>query len=214
MTRVYKTRKDYTGKRFGDLLVTGRDCSSQKENYWLFICDCGVTGSIFTGWLKRKGSCGCKPLPDLPTNKFHTGRSKTLTYKKWRKMMERCYNQKDISYPNYGGRGIDVFQPWHTSYNFFVDMGECPPGYSLERINNDKGYYPDNCVWVLRAAQNRNKRTSVKLTYQGKTQTIAEWAREIGVLDKTLYFRYSAGWPVELILSTQNLSTGEDLCRF
>lgn len=104
------------------------------------------------------------------------------TYKIWKSMIYRCTISKTESFPRYGGRGIIVCSRWIDSWdNFFEDMGNCPPGHSIERRDNNGDYEPENCHWARSAEQNRNRADNVFLSAFGKTQTLSEWAREIGV---------------------------------
>src|SRR5262249_18282820 len=114
-----------------------------------------------------------------------------------------CTNKKCVDYPNYGGRGIMVCDRWHTFDNFLADMGEKPAAKSIDRIDNNKGYSPENCRWATLIEQANNKRSNVRLTFNGRTQSIKQWAMETGIPYKTLYYRirYSS-WPVEEALST------------
>lgn len=119
----------------------------------------------------------------------------------WRQMKARCLNPKNARYEGYGGRGITICDRWLKFENFREDMGEPPEGLSLERRDNDAGYSKDNCYWATRAEQQANLRTNVRLTYQGKTQHVAAWAREVGLAEITLVTRLRRGWPVERALS-------------
>ena len=96
-------------------------------------------------------------------------------------MMARCYNPKDIGYSNYGGRGIRVCNRWHNLEDFLKDMGHPQPGLTLERIDNRKCYGKGNCKWATYKEQNNNKRNNVLLTYEGKTQTVRQWSKELDV---------------------------------
>lgn len=117
----------------------------------------------------------------------------------WRHMLDRCYNPNSQRYDRYGARGIRVCAQWKNSFEaFFADMGNRPtPKHSLDRIENDGDYEPGNCRWATRAEQSRNRSDNVHLEFDGRSQTIAEWAREIGIGTKTLSCRLAAGWSVE-----------------
>lgn len=104
------------------------------------------------------------------------------TYAAWKAMQRRCYDKNAIGYGNYGGRGIQVCERWLLSYDDFVfDMGIRPDGLSLERKDGDKNYCPENCRWATRMEQADNRRTTSRLTYSGRTQSKAAWARELGI---------------------------------
>lgn len=95
-------------------------------------------------------------------------------------MVSRCTVKTNASYPNYGGRGITVCDRWRSFDNFAADMGERPAGTTIDRIDNDGNYEPDNCRWATRQEQDSNKSVNVRVTFEGQTLTYAEWARELG----------------------------------
>jgi len=110
-------------------------------------------------------------------------------------MKTRCTNERAPAFPDYGGRGISVCPQWSDSFVAFVaDMGECPDGLTIERLDNNRGYEPGNCVWATRQVQNRNKRTTRMLTADGLTLSVAEWAERSGVKLKTICQRLRIGW--------------------
>jgi hypothetical protein len=119
-------------------------------------------------------------------------------------MKQRTENKNSPSYQNYGGRGINICEEWSKSFDVFLhDMGEKPAGLSIDRIDNEKGYFKENCRWTTGAEQAHNKRNNNKLTYGGETLTLAEWSRRIGINVKTLEYRYyQAHWPIDKILAT------------
>lgn len=116
--------------------------------------------------------------------KYHQ-RLKTRTYNIWKGIRVRCYNKNHHTYKNYGGRGICICKRWDSFELFFKDMGECPIGYSIDRINNNGNYSPENCRWSNKLEQSKNTRKNVFLTFNGKTQTISDWAKELN-LDQDL----------------------------
>ena len=110
-------------------------------------------------------------------------------------MRNRCYNKNQKSYVCYGGRGIEVCDKWRVSFEAFVgDMGPCPEGYTLERINVNGDYEPNNCTWVTKTEQASNKRNNRYLTANGETKTMAEWARGLGCNPAAILYRLNKGW--------------------
>jgi hypothetical protein len=130
------------------------------------------------------------------------GMSKSALYRIWINMLQRCYNPAADAYPNYGARGIYVCDRWRNSFRaFFDDKSPRPPGTSLERIDNDGPYSPENCRWEIRANQMRNKRSNRLLTFNGKTLTLVEWAERIGITGEAVAARLKAGWSIEVALT-------------
>lgn len=115
-------------------------------------------------------------------------------YKVWHAMHKRCTDQKYSNYPNYGGRGINVCERWADFSVFLEDMGERPEGAVLDRIDNEKGYSPDNCRWATPAESVRNRRITEFHTHEGKTLCVTDWAREVGMSKQKLAKRLALGW--------------------
>jgi hypothetical protein len=111
----------------------------------------------------------------------------------WKGILERCDNPNKANYGNYGGRGIIVCERWKTFENFYADMGDCPDGYSIERLKNDKGYEPGNCIWADRLTQANNKRNNVFIAAHGEVLSIAQWARRMGVSTVAIRIRLRDG---------------------
>lgn len=127
--------------------------------------------------------------------------SKTRTFRIWHGMRQRCENSRATGFKNYGGRGITVCERWNDFANFLADMGEAPDGKSLERAKNDGPYSPGNCVWASGETQHNNKRTVQKVTHNGESLSLAQWARKLGVGVDRLRRRQKAGWPIERVLT-------------
>ncbi len=117
-------------------------------------------------------------------------------------MLKRCYQKTCIPYKDYGARGITVCDAWRNDYSaFFADMGDRPEGYSLERINNDGDYCPENCVWIPLSEQVRNRRNTILITALGLTMTIPEWAERTGLSYTTIALRMRRGIRPDLIVT-------------
>lgn len=134
----------------------------------------------------------------------------TPEYTAWTEMKQRCNNPNHRAYPRYGGRGIAVCQRWQESFEaFYEDMGPRPTvDDTLERLDNEKGYCPENCAWTNRTHQQNNRRTNRFITAHGKTMTISQWSREIGVGKQTLLARLNRGWPDEDVITIPLISGG------
>jgi hypothetical protein len=151
-------RIDLTGQRFGRLTVieaVGIDKWHHRK--WKCRCNCGDFliargSSLQNGNVK---SCGCSRKESV----YKHGQCEAPAYYSWGSMLQRCYNSKNKRYKDWGGRGITVCKRWLIFTNFLEDMGDRPKGLTIERINNDKGYYKENCCWATRGIQARNRRT-------------------------------------------------------
>lgn len=163
---VKQTEFDITGKRFGKWMVLNRVPGDYMgKSLWLCECDCG-TIKVVQGPNLRSGtskSCGCYNKLKLIERNTKHGYAKrddlSPTYVTWQNMKARCLKPSNKDYPNYGGRSIKICDKWLESFsNFIEDMGECPKGYSIDRINVDGNYEPSNCRWVSSSGQSRNTR--------------------------------------------------------
>lgn len=168
------------GQTFGELTVLRKiSLVGAKESEWLCLCSCGTETTATTSWLRRKYypkvDCGCKPYPQV----VHGG-SRTKLYRVWMGMKERCYYEKHKSYHLYKDRGVD-YEPWITDFSVFRDwalVNGYREGLELDRKNNSKGYSPDNCHFVTRAQNARNKSTNVVLTAFGETKILEDWIND------------------------------------
>ena len=127
-------------------------------------------------------------------------------YDAWQAMRQRCYNPKHLHYDDYGGRGIKVCDRWLGTdgfKNFYNDMCPRPENTTLDRVDNDSDYSPDNCRWATKTEQANNRRNNVRLCYDGKCMTIPQWAREVGISVHTLKTRVRRGMPLERALSAK-----------
>lgn len=137
----------------------------------------------------------------------HSPRSgQSSEYMTWSQMIQRCKNENNPGFINYGARGITVCKRWMIFKNFIEDMGPRPKNFTLERLDNSKGYTPRNCRWLPRTANNNNRRNNILLTHLGVTRTCSEWSRHSPVCYKAFRRRIKRGWPMELALSASSHS--------
>lgn len=191
--------RDITGMRFGNLIAL-----RYERPKWVCVCDCGTETTANANHLlqRKKKSCGCirKSVIGGLHNHGMSGHRLAHVYEG---MISRCYNPKHPAYARYGGRGIVVCERWlgHPE-NFIQDMGACPDGMTLDRINNDGNYDPNNCRWATRLQQGSNQRSNVFIEAFGQRQTIANWARQIGISSTALKARLKSGWSKQEAVST------------
>lgn len=141
--------------------------------------------------------------------KEYHGMRHTPLYNIWTLMRQRCNNPSNARYASYGGRGIKVCPQWNESFaQFAADMGAKPEGKSLDRINNDGDYTPENCRWATSDEQRRNMRQTRMVTHAGRTQCLADWARELGVAIETLRGRLALGYTGEALLYAGKYASG------
>lgn len=187
------------GATFGRWVVVGPSDGAG----WLVRCQCGYEGrrrpyKLLSG---HSRSCGCLRTDASKARMTKHGGSlaNAQVYKVWLALRARCRNPRDASFAGYGGRGICVDPRWDDFEAFAADMGPRPPGASVERLDNDGPYGPQNCVWASREEQNNNTRKNVWVTAGETTLTAAQWARRLGVSAGALYrfLRKSGTGPFE-----------------
>lgn len=162
------------GQRFGRLVVIEQGEHKQGRPAWICRCECGNTKLIARAHLRSGAttSCGCSNAESIGNRARTHGMTNSKEYKSWYHMKDRCTNSNDAGFNNYGGRGITVCEEWESFEAFYADMGPCPPKHTLERVDNEKGYSPDNCIWADRHTQNGNTRS----VHGSKTGVVGVWA--------------------------------------
>jgi hypothetical protein len=191
---------DITGNRFGRYTVV-RHIQGRK---WMCRCDCGVEKAVNSQYLKNGQivSCGCYKKEGKHLLKH--GGCNTPEWHSWQGAKRRCQNEKDAKFADYGGRGIKVCERWQRSFeNFLADMGPRPsPDHSLDRIDVNGHYAPGNCRWATRKEQGNNRRNNRRLTANGQTKTLNEWADDLKIDRSALKVRLDRGWAVDVAIST------------
>ncbi len=190
--------KDLTGLRFFKLLVISRAPNIGEFPAWNCVCDCGIS-KIIIGDRLRTGnnkSCGC--LSKSTCFKKTHGLITTKEYHSWQSMKRRCK-----LYPTYIAKGISVCDRWLNSFEAFLeDMGPCPPDkHSIDRKENDKGYYKDNCRWADTEEQNNNYDQNRIIEYNGESMNVTQWASKLNIPRHRIYQRLNKGWTPEKALT-------------
>lgn len=204
---------DLTGQNFGLLTaIRPSEYGRYIRTKWLCLCECGKEISVRMDRLRSGNtkSCGCLhkecAQKQGKLNRSH-GYCGTKTYHIWNSLRQRCNNKNHPSYGDYGGRGITVCDRWNISKggsfeNFLLDMGECPEGCELGKINNDDGYYKENCRWTTKKINARNKRNNHLLKYDNRELCFAEWEEITGIKQSIISKRIKRGWSIEKALTT------------
>lgn len=210
-----------TGTRIGRLLLKTAAYEPRTTTgirYWLWICDCdcGTKGhKVLESSFKRRTaptqSCGCYQRECVSKRSRKHGergwkdRKITPEYETWCHMRRRCLSKDSADYKRYGGRGIKICEEWNVYETFLKDMGRRPTkSHSIDRIDNDGDYTPKNCKWSTKKEQNRNRRSNRKLTIDGVTKLIVEWAEASGVRPINITNRLKLGWtPKEAVFTKE-----------
>lgn len=211
---MFKARGDLTGKRFGRLVVSCLDLEMSEKtgrSCWYCNCDCGGHRSVRGSSLKNNDcqSCGC--IQDEirskrnKENAKYNGESKTRIYIIWSRMIVRCEKDWSSHKKDYKDRGIAVCEEWHDFFNFkkWALNNNYNEDLSIDRIDNDGNYCPENCRWATPKEQMRNTRRTKNITYKGKTQCIAAWEEELGLPRNVIWSRLNNNWSIEKALTTE-----------
>lgn len=175
---------DLTGRRVGKLTVLRRTENVGRQPAWCCLCDCGVEKRVLGMHLRagRPLDCGCGQGDRIRAVHQTHGMTGNKEYHTWRGLKGRCENPTHKQYPAYGGRGITLCDRWRDSFeSFYADMGPRPAGTTLDRIDNDGPYSPDNCRWATAYEQQNNRRSNVRITLDGETRTMKQWAMHFGI---------------------------------
>lgn len=193
-------RRDLSGRTFGRLTVVAAAAEG-----WVCRCQCGTTKTVRAGNLiaGRTQSCGCYGHERRSERMQSHGLTGTKIWRTWKNMRQRCENPKNSQYHLYGGRGITVCERWQDLSAFHADMGDPPsPRFSIDRINNARGYEPGNCRWATTGEQARNTRRTRLMTLNGQTKALKDWCAEYGASYMTVLSRLKAGMELLAALTT------------
>lgn len=204
---------DITGKKFGYLTVikqAGRTKNGVVK--WLCKCDCG-NQTVVGGWNLRSGrtkSCGCLQKKTVTALATKHSQSKTSLYSAWASMRQRCRNEKNPNYKNYGARGVSVCSEWSEFEPFMkwaISSGY-KKGLTIDRIDNNDGYSPKNCRWVSHRIQANNTRRNIITKVRGEDLTLAQIARKYSLPYRKLSYRFSCGDRGENLIRGGNINNG------
>lgn len=202
--------EDYIGSKYGKLTIVSYDTKKGNSHYVNCKCDCGNTKSIRLLRLKsgETKSCGCIRKELFKKNKKDKtthGQTGTRLYNIYRSMKSRCYIKKNNkNYHSYGGRGIKICDEWLNDFESFYNWSYAN-GYNddltIDRIDNNGNYEPNNCRWITEAEQHNNTSRNINITYNGETKTLKQWSESVGINYHTLKKRYKMGWSIEDMLT-------------
>lgn len=200
--------KDLSGKRLNMLTVLWLDCEKPRRK-WQCRCDCGNIVSVYECNLGRQKSCGCIKPQIAINNGRHAlkhGDTHTRLYRIWESMRRRCNDINCKDYSRYGGRGISVCDDWmeFNSFKTWANSNGYSDELSIDRIDVNGSYSPDNCRWASNITQCNNRRNNRFVTIGGELHTIAEWSRISGISPKVLRYRVESGWEESRLLSPIN----------
>ena len=191
-------QKSRIGLKFGRLTIVALGNRVGTKQYFVCQCECGgKTETLFSKLtLRHTRSCGC-------LLRVRRGLSNTAEFRAWNSMRQRCNDRNFKQYADYGGRGITICERWADFFSFLADMGKKPtPKHTIDRIDNSKGYSPENCHWATRAEQGRNTRRNRWLTHKGETLCVADWEIRRGFKPHTIHQRLKSGWSVADAIET------------
>ena len=195
--------KDLSGNKFSRLTAIEFKKVKNHRAQWLCKCDCGNYCVANADALQsgKKKSCGCLQIETYKRAKTSTHKlTNTRLYRIWAHIKSRCYSESNERYSDYGGRGIIMDENWKNDFMSFYNWA-INNGYSdkltIDRIDNNKGYSPDNCKWSTCREQCNNRRSNRLVTYNNKTQCLMEWSKELDIPYYTLQNRLDAGWQID-----------------
>lgn len=203
---------DLTGQRFGRLTVIKRVENNGKKVMWLCRCDCGNETTVFSGYLRNGDtkSCGCLSKDKLRERRFKHGESrKTRLYRIWigiRKRTSGKANEKRTK-KWYTDKNIKMCEEWSDFRNFrdWSNANGYDDSLTIDRIDGNKGYSPENCRWVDWKTQTRNKSNNINITRNGETKCLKDWCTELGLKYRSICQRIERGWDKEKALTTPKI---------
>lgn len=193
------------GQKFNRLLVIDYIRRTDHGTY-VCKCDCGNVSEVRPDDLKagRVVSCGCYQAELVGNRCRKHGKYRSRTYRVWAAMKSRCLYSGSTFYHRYGGRGIRVCERWMDFENFYLDMGDAPNGYSIDRINNNGDYEPLNCRWANQIQQSNNMERNKFIEFNGEKLTYSQWARKTGLKTHIVRYRHLKGLTIAQMMEEKN----------
>lgn len=210
------TKLQLVNRRFGRLLVVSEAPRVGRDIRWKCLCDCGTERTVSAHELSSgQQSCGClvreRTIERSTTHGCGSRTHRTREHRAWSAMKTRCTNPRQRTWEHYGGRGITICERWMNSFEAFLeDMGSCPQGRSIDRIDVNGNYEPGNCRWATDTEQRHNQRPARQalnarvLAHDGLSITVSEWSRRLGISTATIFGRLRRQKPIGTVLSTQD----------
>ena len=195
------------GQKFGRWTVLEYGYKRNRNHYYKCVCTCGKIGYVGKTNLVRGKSTACVNCGKIKALNGKEGRDGTRLYRIYRNMKTRTSNPNSPRYNDYGGRGITICDEWLNDFDVFKSWAISngyDNGKNIDRINNDMGYFPENCRWITAKENNNNRRTTRKITFNGETRSIKEWAEIINIAESTIRSRLNAGKSIAEALGQNN----------
>ena len=192
------TIKNMVGERYSNLTVLEYSQIKNNNSHWICRCEiCGNKTEVSRPNLRSGNTkdCGCMKSKKISNATTTHGYSRSPTWVSWSKLRQRIITKKNKTYAS-----IDYDKRWEDFEVFLQDMGERPEGCSIDRIDNTKGYYKENCRWATQREQCRNKSNNVILTYNGLTMCATDWSEYLGINTDTIRRRLKRGLSIESVL--------------
>lgn len=212
--------ENWIGRRIGRLTIVEFQGirafqSGGRSAYFRFRCDCGNEFSAQkSNVISKRSDCGCSK--SAPVRTMPSGSWAHPLYKTWVHMIDRCCNPSNKSFKDYGQRGIRVAERWTVGTGsvtgfecFCLDMGDRPTGFTIERVDGNRGYEPSNCMWIAKGEQSKNRRGVKLIRLHGVSHTIPEWCAIHGISYWTAIRRISRGWSPDRAVTSQPRQTAE-----
>jgi hypothetical protein len=203
---------DITGQRFGRLTVVAKSPSRGKQTRWMCVCNCGREVTVWKTAITSGAqvSCGCymreRAAQVVAEHSVTHGMRHSPEYTTWSGIRRRCLNQKDKTYPRYGGSGVRVL--FDSFEQFYADIGPKPgPEYSVDRIDPHGHYEPGNVQWATAKDQQRNKKNTLYVEFRGERKPLKAWCEELGLKYGTVWLRIKQGVSVEVAFRKEHLLT-------